>query len=571
MALGKRIVVWFAVLGLLVVPVTALTFVSVTKLLSSSIWLQNSYKIIDTLDRTEADFNGAEAAERGYALSYRDTMLAPFRADLPAIFNHLALLRLLTADNPDQQHLLGRLEQHVGAELKRMRVVVAGVHSAAPKAAVAMVNDPRDIGAIAGIHETIGMMRATEQTLLTQRLRNAEFFGWLTLWACIVSALAGAGILGIVVWLIRSEALRREKSETSLQQSNVRLERSLSELRQYNELAWAIRLMGELLQTCRNTPEVLNVATKHLAQLLPGSAGAIGLFNNEHDQVETLQCFGEAPPFEGQFASDNCWALRRGHMHVSDADGAEPLCPHLSGGSRDTICVPLIAQGKALGVLSVSAGHDGRFSEIEQQILQTISEQLSLSLSNVLLQDSLRERSLRDPLTGLFNRRYLDESLPREVARARRRRASLVVAMIDLDHFKAFNDAHGHAGGDALLARIGELLLEHSRSEDIVCRYGGEEFALILPGISLDVARRRLETMRKALHETAVFLQGERLAAVTASIGLSAFPVHGATGPDLLSAADGALYEAKNAGRDQICVAMPSALPVAQSELPQAG
>ena len=221
----------------------------------------------------------------------------------------------------------------------------------------------------------------------------------------------------------------------------------------------------------------------------------------------------------------------------------------------DFMCLPLAAQGDTIGVLSVGTSRAEGFADDERQTIQAVTEQLSLALANLRLQETLRMQSLRDQLTGLFNRRYLDEALTREIARARRHGQPLTVAMLDIDHFKRFNDTFGHQGGDALLAAFGELLGGHARTEDIACRYGGEEFALVLPGANLATAAERVDELRKKVKEMHVHLNGQPLGPVTVSAGVAVFPLHGRSGAAVMKMADNALYQAKEAGRDRVVTA----------------
>jgi diguanylate cyclase (GGDEF)-like protein len=166
----------------------------------------------------------------------------------------------------------------------------------------------------------------------------------------------------------------------------------------------------------------------------------------------------------------------------------------------------------------------------------------------------LRVQSIRDPLTGLFNRRYMEESLERELKRAARSSQSVAVLMLDIDHFKRFNDTFGHQAGDSLLRALGEFLRKRTRGQDVACRYGGEEFAIILVSASIDAAGRRAELLREELKTLHVEHAGRSLGNVTFSIGISLFPIHGGTTDKLISVADQALYRAKNEGRDRVVV-----------------
>jgi diguanylate cyclase (GGDEF)-like protein/PAS domain S-box-containing protein len=164
----------------------------------------------------------------------------------------------------------------------------------------------------------------------------------------------------------------------------------------------------------------------------------------------------------------------------------------------------------------------------------------------------LLELSVRDHLTGLFNRRYLEETLERELLRASRKQLSLGIIMLDVDEFKHFNDIYGHAAGDSILQEIGRLLLEYVRGEDIASRYGGDEFMVILPDASREVTLRRAELLRVKAHQMAIQFNGQLVENVTLSLGVSAFPADGLTSADMLKAADDALYEAKRQGRDRV-------------------
>ena len=179
-----------------------------------------------------------------------------------------------------------------------------------------------------------------------------------------------------------------------------------------------------------------------------------------------------------------------------------------------------------------------------------------MTLATLSLQDRLRQQSIRDPLSGLYNRRYLEESAQRELTRCGRRGQPLSLLMLDIDHFKKFNDTHGHPGGDALLAQFGQLLQSMTRGEDIACRYGGEEFTLILPEAGSDAAFQRADAIRAAVEAMQVTHLGAALGKVTVSIGVATYPEHGATPDGLMRLADDALYRAKRAGRNRVEVAM---------------
>jgi diguanylate cyclase (GGDEF)-like protein/PAS domain S-box-containing protein len=176
-------------------------------------------------------------------------------------------------------------------------------------------------------------------------------------------------------------------------------------------------------------------------------------------------------------------------------------------------------------------------------------------------QQALLEQSVRDHLTGLFNRRYMEETLERELLRAARKHLPLGIIMLDMDDLKRFNDTWGHAAGDTALRQLGRLLLNQVRGEDIACRYGGDEFILILPDASYQVTAARAEQIAKLTRSSYLQLEGQNLSAVTLSIGVAVFPENGETSTALLRAADAALYQAKSMGRNRVCMAEPNGNP----------
>jgi diguanylate cyclase (GGDEF)-like protein len=257
------------------------------------------------------------------------------------------------------------------------------------------------------------------------------------------------------------------------------------------------------------------------------------------------------------FALQDCWALRRGQLHEVVDPQVGLNCHHFSVAPQTGyLCLPLSVQGEMLGVLCLmdNASLKGMHHLGVNQLAVTIGETIKLSLSNLALRDELRQQSIHDTLTDLFNRRYLDETLPRELHMALRRKAPLSVVMLDLDGFKQFNDSFGHGPGDALLREFGHALPGRLRKSDISCRYGGDEFLLILPDSSVESTQERLEHIRIFMREFPIQFGEETLGMVTLSAGIAQFPEHGTTPNELLLAADKALYAAKRAGGDRTII-----------------
>ncbi len=218
--------------------------------------------------------------------------------------------------------------------------------------------------------------------------------------------------------------------------------------------------------------------------------------------------------------------------------------------------LPLKAKdGRLIQVEFVSNVYWAGGERVIQCNIRDITERKRVQDALIESESSLREQSVRDHLTGLFNRRYMEETLNRELLRATRKRLSLGVIMLDLDDLKQYNDTRGHAAGDLILRELGNLLLGHFRGEDVACRYGGDEFIIILPDASRQVTCERVKLVCEHASQFQLTIEDQPLDPVTISLGVAVFPEHGSTSTALLRAADEALYRAKNTGRGQVVVA----------------
>lgn len=346
----------------------------------------------------------------------------------------------------------------------------------------------------------------------------------------------------------------RKQAETALQDTNRRLADWVSELEQRKREISLLSEMGDMLRACRSPEEAYGVIEPMASQLFPLESGSVSVITPGTTLVETVASWG-ASLGQRLFSVDDCWALRRGRPHLVEQGRSGLICKHLrEPGTHTYICVPMMAQGELLGLLHMAIGEKGRSLETRQRFVMTVAEHIALALANLKLRETLRSQSIRDPLTGLFNRRYMEESLEREMRRASRGRHPVGIIMLDLDHFKKFNDAYGHDAGDALMRLVGSTLQRSIRAEDIACRYGGEEFTLILPEASLVDAAQRAESIRESIRNLNVQHRRQQLGGVTISAGVAIFPDHGPTGDAVLRAADAALYQAKSRGRDRVAL-----------------
>jgi len=351
----------------------------------------------------------------------------------------------------------------------------------------------------------------------------------------------------------------RRQWEEAIQTTNNKLHSLVAQVEERNRTMILANEMSDMVQACQTSDEAYKAIEYFMPQLFPDDAGALYILNNSRNLLETVAGWGRQPMAVQTFGPEECWSVRRGRLHKVEKPSETICCPHVPeavpGGY---LCAPLIAQGETLGMLHLRPGSPAgaptpELAAVKDQLALTVAEDLALALANLRLRETLRNQAIRDPLTGLFNRRYLEETMERELNRARRQKIPLSVIMMDLDHFKQYNDTFGHSAGDELLSALGILLRSQIRGEDIACRYGGEEFLLILSGTPVAIALERAESLRLAVKAMHTHYQDMKPA--TLSLGVAVYPEHGDTALHLIQAADAALYRAKKAGRDRVMAA----------------
>jgi len=357
---------------------------------------------------------------------------------------------------------------------------------------------------------------------------------------------------------LEREVKERREMESALHTANTELKDTVSDLKWFNHESDVFSEMADILQACRSFDEAHAAIGEYGQKLLPGAAGHFFIFRDSRDALEHVAGWGEAPPNERMMNPESCWALRRGQVHHVGVR-SRLRCAHVHADAAGAICVPVIGQGQTLGLIHVAACHDQwenpKQGEITLRRLRTMADRVGPALANLRLRETLRTLSIRDPLTGLFNRRYLEESLARELHRAERTDKPLAIVMIDIDHFKRFNDQFGHEAGDLVLRSFAEIIRQNIRKSDMACRMGGEELIVVLPDAGVDIALKRAEALRQAIQELNLRYHNTTLGSVTASFGIAVYPDHATTAETLLHAGDTALYRAKREGRNRVCIA----------------
>ncbi|GGL62645.1 sensor domain-containing diguanylate cyclase [Wenxinia marina] len=320
--------------------------------------------------------------------------------------------------------------------------------------------------------------------------------------------------------------------------------------------------LDEWLQSCKSLQELYAVITHFMARLLPRSQGELYIYQQGRAALGGICSWGGAE-LHPTIEADACWALRRGRTYEFHAGNLCFPCEHVEapeggGAPEEYVCVPIIAHGDTVGMLHIRFDHasdDGARIDRSGAFAIRCAEHISMAIANVKLRDELHERSIRDALTGLYNRRFFMDAIRRELAQAGRSGAPLALVAMDADNFKAFNDGHGHEAGDAVLRAIADRIAAAAGPGGIACRMGGEEFALLLPGLDAASAVTVAEDLREAVGNLQLRHLDRSLPRVTVSSGIAVAPRDGADPQALMRLADEALYRAKASGRDCVRIA----------------
>lgn len=565
-------------------------------------WVTHSQRVIISLNSLQANLGEAESGLRGYLLTGDRSYLTRFDQDLEDAKVLRERVIELVRDNPSQLRRAVRLRQIATQKAQVMSSAVQRVQSRGGRQGSNPASRERGRLLMKQMNALSNAMQNHERQLLSGRTAKANqsyrIVRALVLVGCSLLTL----LILLLAWQIRTgmtrplenllEAVKRfgggdrdaralvagsvefrelaathnamaEQLGSAIEQSNMAesmLARANAELVQRSRALemrqHSIELlsgMARRLQAIRDEGELTIVLDCFLPQVLPDLAGSLYVLNHSQNLLVRVSSWGEPYANPEAFAPDQCWGLRRGQSHAVERNGADIECAHARGDLPvERLCEPVIAGGEVLGLIYV----EGLAEPEDRFRLDLLMENVALALVNDNLRSRLREQSIRDPLTRLFNRRYLEEALQIEAARAQRSGTPLAVVMADVDHFKRFNDTHGHEAGDALLRDVAGQIQAHFRHGDIVCRYGGEEFTVIAPGASLALVTQRVDELRRTVREMTTEFRGQRLGPVSMSFGIDVWTADSARPLEaLVGEADRALFRAKRLGRDRIEVA----------------
>lgn len=338
-----------------------------------------------------------------------------------------------------------------------------------------------------------------------------------------------------------------------------RLEAAAAEMRAAEERHKAERRIlsetSEWLYSAKSVDELRRVIKRALGVLMPGTSGHLYLYANSRDTLDLSLSWGGSKGYE-HFAPDDCWALRRGRAYAYGQNALDFACGHTEDAAAAYFCLPILAHGETIGLLHVteagSAGGQAAGIAPFWDTAVAISEQISLAIANVRLREELKEQSVRDHLTGLWNRRWFLETANLALSRAKRTGAPFGLLSIDVDHFKTFNDQFGHEAGDMVLREVGSLMYQVFRGDMSPCRIGGEEFVVVCAGTERDAIVFAAQQFQEQLRALDIIADGGALPQITVSQGVAMAEAGTTTALDVLKLADKALYAVKAAGRDGI-------------------
>jgi diguanylate cyclase (GGDEF)-like protein len=512
-------------------------------------------KQLDSIRSVQGLLVDAETGERGYALTGQETFLQPYfiaASQLPD-----ALQRLRTSyrnDTPEEISKVEELIEHTVRKMSHLEMVVKlrSTQGAEPAVAeIATGTGKQLMDYVRSLSTELIMAEVEEVAALDNELSK----NLIRAVAISFSSFLLTLILSRFIYVSMRRTIKQQAdSAAAALSSSTQLGQSLENLERRNAEIALLAEMARLLQTEMTQEETLQLASSYCEQLLQGSSGTLYLYRNSADALQLAASWGQSQSSQKPTISPKeCWALRRGQPH-SVEHPHELGCAHYSStpGIDDVHwCLPLSAYGDMLGLLHISQSANQDDLAVSRQFAEAAAEQTALALANGRMRQVLEVQSIKDPLTGLYNRRFMEETLENELAKVRRGASALSLVMIDLDNFKSLNDRYGHAAGDAVLRASAALLLKSIREADVVCRFGGEELVIIMPECSLEDALARAENIRASL-EVLNPTEGDQSFSVTASFGVATTATSGTDRTVLLQKADAALYKAKRAGKNRV-------------------
>lgn len=566
--------------ALVVVVNSALLFVSLSRLSEATSWVKHTLTARQMMEQAVVELMTAEAMQRTYLITGNSGSLMSYARATDSALDLVSEIETLVRDNPDQVQRIGEIRTLLRNRFSQLQTAFAERQRVGLAEVPGLLEQSNNGTTTSQIRSAFREMASSEDALLVERQEIHEESQANAYVSMVVFIGTTLFLIVFSVLFMRRELRDRKASEKQIQSYAEDLDASVKELKSERNEISLVNELSNFLQACNSLDEVAALIDPFFNRLFPGYSGAFRVYAESRNQLRLVSAWGDSKVHD-YIGPDDCWSLRRGQIHIHDPEVSGPACAHCEdeqSSGRYSICVPLQAFGETLGLLSIerpgSVMAEGR-AEAAVRLADLVGRQLGLTLASLRLRQTLNEQSIRDPLTNAFNRRYLETLASKEIAQATRHGRNLVIVMLDIDHFKKFNDLHGHQAGDATLVSVVGYLNKTIREGDWLFRYGGEEFLILLRDVDAEDALLKIEELRAGIEQLSIECHGEALPNVTASMGVAMFPDHGSNFTELVSLADEALYAAKRAGRNCVLVAEPSAQEVDESEpeqrfLPQA-
>ena len=582
----------FIVVGLPIVTfvVTGLiTILIINQLRETERLVSEAYGVQLELQKAESLVLDASASVRGYLLTGQAEQKEQFNSASKALPDVLDDVQLHLQDE-EQITLFDPVRQQIEAELSALTVLLENAEATNDSASVSSFILTSQV-VIDTLKQQIDSIKTQQQTIILSREQAKEAALRLYYPVIMISLLIGVfgGLMGMRLFaagitrrirmlslsaerLARGrDTLIREPSkdeigrlgsvlsvtgqllnlrDDELKLANNALRHKFEELTDRHHQIVLLNQLGAALQQSGSLEDIYRSSREKLRALCPMASASLYLYDPVLEEYTRTTHWGDDAPDLAVFYPSQCFASEHERYYVNDGQSAL-YCHHAKSAYPEmSLCIVLAAQGKRIGQLHMVSKVG--LSEDIRQILGAMADRMALALVNFQLKTSLLEQAIRDPLTHLYNRRYLEETLERELQRAKRAGQSVSLLMADLDHFKAINDRYTHDGGDEVLRALGGLLLSSFRGQDISCRYGGEEVIVVMPDTSLEDASRRAEQLTQQVRALRVQVEDETLDSLSVSVGVASYPEHGSTSQELIHSADVAMYRAKRAGRNQV-------------------
>jgi diguanylate cyclase (GGDEF)-like protein len=599
-SLSRRIMILCGMVCAVLVLFGGLLLEEAAQMHSSLGWVSHSAEVLKTANQALGHLRGAESAQRAYLLNRDPDQAAVVQSEGQQARSAAARIAWLTLDNPSQNARAQNVRALIDDRAANLRQSIAQIDRHDPAEAA---TSARGHFIMLLVEARLGDFLTEERMLSNSRMATAtsrlDGIRWLVVGGvpitmllivlmglvlirrirrpveammAVMSQLGAGDRSARIEGAMKSQEFERlaqgynamadelslaiadqSHSEERLRLANLELSHNSEELRERGEVIELLGGMAHRMQAARTDEELASVIRVFVPRVLTDMPGALYAHNNSRNLLVPIAAWGGLEVESGGFAPDQCWALRRGQSHFVIEPGSDIVCAHVLNNPHDQPdhyhCEPLLAGGEVIGVLYLKGvvQAENRFR------LTVLTENIASALVNHRLQRGLREQTIRDPLTGLFNRRYMEETLALEVARASRSKSALSLVMCDVDHFKRYNDEFGHDAGDAVLQAVSAEMRARFRDGDVICRFGGEEFTIIAPGTDAATLSNRVNMVRQAISELAVHHAGRTLGTVTMSFGIATWDESmERDGSTLITAADAALYRAKREGRNRV-------------------